>query len=415
MHVLFANTGVQIVCVPLKRRHASRPPRSATDGSGAARGTGEENQQPVEYPYIQWQIIQTGAARLFLAVDTTCGDPEVGYFCDGRHAGAATTRFAWRACWTCRASRCGACRRVELCIRPATATAGDAKHVHMVVDFGNSRTGALLLEMVGEIAQTPQMMPFELNNRYHMDAWNEDGRAHEPARLALVLVEDPLVQHALSAAGGLHEDRVSHRRPRKRRAGSGAERSRRRNKVEVEVTPPLFDDLSMVRMGREADDLLQVMRAEGDIRTGLSSPKRYLWADDASWLEGANWYMADPADRCETGLYASLLRGPLSALRPRGRPRFPPGRRSASPSRLRPRGAAEAAPRPAGDDDRRALRNALPGVCLRQLGGLSGGLGRRRPDPRNPHPLAHFPQRHDPRGAAPLARPRPKRRSTSSR
>ena len=44
-------------------------------------------------------------------------------------------------------------------------------------------------------------------------------------------------------------------------------------KVEMVVTPPLFDDLSMVRMGREADDVVQVMRAEGDIRTGVSSPK----------------------------------------------------------------------------------------------------------------------------------------------
>jgi hypothetical protein len=82
-------------------------------------------------------------------------------------------------------------------------------------------------------------------------------------------------------------------------------------KVEVVVTPPLFDDLSQVRMGREADDVVQVMRAEGDIRTGVSSPKRYLWADDASWLEGANWFMADPADRCHTGTYASTLRGPF--------------------------------------------------------------------------------------------------------
>ena len=64
-------------------------------------------------------------------------------------------------------------------------------------------------------------------------------------------------------------------------------------------------------MGREADDVVQVMRAEGDIRTGVSSPKRYLWADDASWLEGANWHMADPTDRCKTGAYASPLKGPF--------------------------------------------------------------------------------------------------------
>ncbi len=37
MHVLFANTGVQIVCVPLAAAAATRPTRSATAGSGALR------------------------------------------------------------------------------------------------------------------------------------------------------------------------------------------------------------------------------------------------------------------------------------------------------------------------------------------------------------------------------------------
>ena len=72
---------------------------------------------------------------------------------------------------------------MEVCIRPATATAGDAKHVHMVVDFGNSRTGALLLELAGEISQTPQMTPFELVNRYHLDAWDEEGEFQRTPRL----------------------------------------------------------------------------------------------------------------------------------------------------------------------------------------------------------------------------------------
>ena len=103
----------------------------------------------------------------------------------------------------------------------------------------------------------------------------------------------------------------------------------------------------MVRMGREADDVVQVMRAEGDIRTGVSSPKRYLWADDASWLEGANWHMADPADRCRTGAYAATLQGPVPPLHPRGRPRLPARGRRAEGERVRRRDAAEAAARPA--------------------------------------------------------------------
>ena len=67
------------------------------------------------------------------------------------------------------------------------------------------------------------------------------------------------------------------------------------------MRPNLFDDLSMIRMGREVDDISQIMHAKGDFRIGVSSPKRYLWADDDSWLEGAFWYMADPHDRVGTG------------------------------------------------------------------------------------------------------------------
>ena len=174
MHVLFANTGVQIVCVPLRggARYST-----AQIGYGWQRlrcGTGEEDDQSRSYPYVQWQVIQAATSKLFLAVDTTCGEPEVGYFCD---PGALTKDFIIRleGILDLGGKPLKAAPPVEVCIRPATATAGDAKHVHMVVDFGNSRTGALLLELTGEISQTPQMMPFELVNRYHLDAWDEAG------------------------------------------------------------------------------------------------------------------------------------------------------------------------------------------------------------------------------------------------
>ena len=54
---------------------------------------------------------------------------------------------------------------IELCLRASSATAGEAKPVHLVVDFGNSRTGALLIEMAGEVSQSAEMTPFELVNR----------------------------------------------------------------------------------------------------------------------------------------------------------------------------------------------------------------------------------------------------------
>ena len=175
MHILFANTGVQVVCIPLRggSRYQTNQigygwQRCATAGAGA-------NDPPHTFPYIQWQIIQSGTTRLFLAVDTSCGDPEVGYFCSPT---SLTRDFLvnLQGLLDIEGKPLKGAPDIDLCIRPAAATAGDAKHVHMVVDFGNSRTGALLLELTGEITQTPQMMPFELLNRYHLDAWNEEGQ-----------------------------------------------------------------------------------------------------------------------------------------------------------------------------------------------------------------------------------------------
>jgi len=310
MHVLFANTGVQLVCVPLRggARYTSAQIGYGWQRCQVARGN---DGATTAYPYIQWQIIQSGAARLFLAVDTTCGDPEVGYFCD---AGALTKDFCVKleGLLDLQGKALRGFPPIDLCIRPATATGGDAKQVHLVVDFGNSRTGGLLLEMSGEVVQTAQMTPFELINRYHLDAWNESGQwqSTKAARWfsskthwcnTPYLPATPQVKTEYHAVDEPDE------------AGwfRGGKRKPKQTKVEVKVTPPLFDDLSQVRMGREADDVTQVMRVDGDIRTGVSSPKRYLWADDASWLEGANWYMADPADRCQGGTYAAMLRGPL--------------------------------------------------------------------------------------------------------
>jgi hypothetical protein len=311
MHVLFANTGVQIVCIPLRGGSRFQTNQIGYGWQRCFCASGSDKEPPQPYPYIQWQIIQSGATRMFLAVDTSCGDPEVGYFCSP----TALTRdhiIKLEGMLDLEQKPLRGVPEIEFCIRPATATAGDAKHVHMVIDFGNSRTGVLLLELAGEISQTPQMLPFELNNRYHLDAWNEEGEAVSvpPARWFSSKTHwcatpyMPPVEQKKTEYHSVGEDKNGG-------GWFGRGRKGKQARVEVVIVPPLFDDLSMVRLGREADDVVQVMRAEGDIRTGVSSPKRYLWADDASWLEGANWHMADPADRFKTGAYSSALRGPL--------------------------------------------------------------------------------------------------------
>ena len=176
MHVLFANTGVQLVCIPLRGGSRYQGSQIGYGWQRCRTTAAHEGEPPKAFPFVQWQIIQSGAARLFLAVDTSCGDPELGYFC---LAASLTKDFVIRldGLLDVEGKPLKGIPPVEVCIRPATATAGDAKHVHMVIDFGNSRTGALLVEMTGEISQTPQMLPFELLNRYHLDAWDAAGEA----------------------------------------------------------------------------------------------------------------------------------------------------------------------------------------------------------------------------------------------
>ena len=255
MHILFANTGVQIVCVPMKG--GSRYP-SAQIGYGWQRcqcGSGAEGETPRGYPFIQWQIIQAGVAKLFLAVDTSCGDPEIGYFCS---PDALTKDHVIRleGLLDIKGQPLRGVPPIELCIRPTTATAGDSKHVHLVIDFGNSRTGALLLEMAGEIAQTPQMLPFELRNRYHLDGWAEEAEpvGHPTARWFSSKTHWcntpylPPVPCTKIEYHTLSEDEA-------KQGWFGRGKKAMQNKVEMKVTPPLFDELSMVRMGREADDV----------------------------------------------------------------------------------------------------------------------------------------------------------------
>ena len=74
MHVLFANTGVQYVCEPL--RPGTRF-TSSDIGLGWQLCELQEGGTPRNLYYVQWRIMN---GKLFVAVDTTCGDPACGFF-----------------------------------------------------------------------------------------------------------------------------------------------------------------------------------------------------------------------------------------------------------------------------------------------------------------------------------------------
>ncbi len=307
MHVVFANTGVQYVCQPLS---SGMRFTSASVGHGWQRCRCQEAGDVVEtYNYIQWKVVP---GKLMLAVDTTCGDPEKGYFCS-EEALADDFPVVIEGLLGLEGAPLAGLPRVDLTIRPATAGAGAAKEVHMVIDFGNSRTGALLIEIDQEAADTPLMEPFELINRHHLDAWNENGEFHkrDAARwfssrtqwCTSPYLPPPRLEKTIAATDDGSGGRGGF-------LGMGKKRPQGLTRT-IFVTPRLFQDLSAVRMGQEADDVTQVMQTDGTVLTGVSSPKRYLWADDDSWLQGAIWHMADPDDRLETHRYAATLQGPL--------------------------------------------------------------------------------------------------------
>ncbi|QEH32064.1 Virulence factor SrfB [Aquisphaera giovannonii] len=299
MDEIFANSRIQTLAVPLPPQARFGPERV---GRGWQRCVCRPEGVAVRYPYIQWQVIQGTKPRLFLAVDTSCGDREVGFFCDRE---GLVGDFAVRL-----AGLLGLDGRpleippVAFVIRPPVG--GDPRDVHLVVDLGNSRTGALILEMSGETAPVPQMVPLRLANRWQLDGWQagDDGgdapSEHWFSARTLWCTTPHLppepstrtVYREVRRAGLLHE-----------RVQTLGEK--------VSVTPDLFRDISMARMGTEADLIGGAIRLDGDERTGLSSPKRYLWADDESWLEGANWFMADPSDRHGGDAHAARLQGPL--------------------------------------------------------------------------------------------------------
>lgn len=315
LHILFANTGVQILCIPLQsgRRYTTAQIGYGWQHCRCKPEEAEEEEKDEEegevkatpYPYIQWQVIQAQVSRLYLAIDTSLGDPEVGYFADPETL-AGDFHVTLKDMLDRQGQPLQGLPEVELCLRAATATAGEAKPVHMVVDFGNSRTGALLIEMAGEVSQTAEMAPLELFNRYTLDQFNEDGeQISKPSARWFSSktrwANTPYLEPPEMAKKEFYRETVK---------GIFGKKQVARER-ETTIRPNLFDDWSMTRMGREVDDICQVMHAKGDFRLGVSSPKRYLWADDESWLEGAFWYMADPHDRDGSGEFAAKLRGPL--------------------------------------------------------------------------------------------------------
>ncbi len=397
---------------PLARRQSLyRRPRSATAGSVAAPAAGRGRRKKRAPLSLTSSGRSSSRARRKLLPGRRhhLRRSRRRLLLRGRLADQGFPWSAWKASSTCKGGRCRAFPPIEVCIRSATATAGDAKHVHMVVDFGNSRTGALLLEMTGEITQTPQMTPFELVNRYHLDAWDDEGEFDQHAARPLVLVQDPLVQHALPAAAGAEEERVPHGRGRRRpglvprrERSPGRARSRWSSRPTCSTTcrwsawaaRPTTSARSCKPRATSAPASVRPSATSGPtMPAGWKGPT-------GTWPTRPTAAAPATTPRRCTG---------RSCVHPRRRPRLPARRRRAGARRIRHRGPASSRATPRGAMMTAALYELLcQAYMLRQLAGLPQ---RHAATPGAPAKSARLTltlsQRDDPGGAEAVRRPGP--------
>lgn len=295
-NILFSNTGIQFIYFDL-------PASLELERIGDYRWNYcrcQKNGGVEDFSYIQWRV-DDYRTRLYLAVDTTIGvrDEDHGFFkIQKDYSGDFSVSLA---------GLLGAdgiplplSEPIELTIRAAESQGGEPINVDLVIDFGNSRTGALLVEFHGT---EPQMTPLPLLNRFHLETFENRG---------------PAIQTTASPwfSSKTHWSLTPYLEPRtiylkeheeiKKPGLFGGTEVR---EYSIPVISDLFKEYSMVRLGREADDLLMTMQCGN--RTGVSSPKRYLWADDNSWLNGSFWWMIDQYGLYDSDAGCTTLKGPF--------------------------------------------------------------------------------------------------------
>ncbi len=401
MHVLFANTGVQVVCIPLRggSRYQTNQigygwQRCAMRRRGRQRSPADLPLHPVaDHPVGhdaavpgRRHLLRRPGSRLLLLAHLA--DPRLprqsaraaghrGQAAEGRAATSSsasaprrprpatpststwssTSATAAPACccwnWPAKSARR---RRCSPSSSPTatTSTPGTRKA------SSSAMPAARWFSSKTHWCNTPYLPPLEQKKIDYHTVGEEDGKRgwfgrggkSRQAKVEMV-VTPPLVRRPLHGPHG----------PRGRRRGAGhAGRRRHPHRRELAQALPL---------GRRRELAGRGQLAHGRSRRPLQDRRLRLAAE-----------------------------GSLPQVHPRGRPRLPPAGQRAQGERVRRRGPAQAAARAPRADDRRALRDALPGLHLRQLDRLPQRLRRGGPGPRNPHAHAQLSQRHDPGGAA---------------
>ncbi len=157
-------------------------------------------------------------------------------------------------------------------VLPETGGAGDPIDVALILDLGNCRTSGLLVELRPHTERFENIArPFRLYE--HMDPT----RGEEVFDTTIVWSANLFSAYWFTKV----EEKTKTLKPygllpEKLRPSSGVKTWQEA----VEIETKLFRDLSLVRLGREAASLRRQFPPERDALFGMSSPKRYLWADE---------------------------------------------------------------------------------------------------------------------------------------
>ena len=191
-----------------------------------------------------------------------------------------------------------------------TQQAGDAIKVDLIVDFGNSRTVVLGLEqfkssqglasicrpiLFPSAGADVEMLDYDITNFDDAipDSWFT---LMEP-----VFPEEP-ARHVASS--------VESTEPQKRRL-FGLLGPKKKKMEQISLTPHMFRSISPAVIGPVAKKVLSGLNVEGGGLAFLSSPKRYVWDDEAAGANGkTHWTMSRQDWRAE-GSAQNRLR-PLS-------------------------------------------------------------------------------------------------------
>jgi hypothetical protein len=286
---LFANTGIQYVNTGVKADTPAIWTR-LRDNAGTP---------------IPWLYCRAADGYRVLAIDTQTGPTELGYFAQSESAyndpAAIVEAIGGEAI----------AEPVVLRILPAAGGAGEPVDVALMLDFGNCRSMGLFVERDAS-ARTLQTItqPFRLydHRRFGIDQFHREAPPkgitdalkappHEEVFDSKFELVSDLIPRVLVST---YEERAA-RAPDapqapgkvgwlKKRLPTGKPELRPEPVPLVKVTKDsgLFPDFSPLRLGAEADDFrIRVDPAQG-ILTGMSSPKRYLWASRP--IDGNYWH-----------------------------------------------------------------------------------------------------------------------------